>query len=205
MATGDDGPDQPRPGWSGPARPPVETEPTAPRLNGRTPDLDNNPAGSPEPEEPIWVRHRPPFYYQPRVVLALLVILLFVGAVALSQHRSQWPPTAQCDHPAIAASTSHLSAGYPLYWAITGPNQRYAVTYGASAVTMSGGRLTITATESMAGGKALVLRQPTMLTGCKSVAHFDNPLPVGEYHLRLYQVTGDSAKLVGSTRVDSDG
>lgn len=156
-------------------------------------------------EEPVWVRHRPPIYLQPRVILAVMLVVLVVGAVVLSSRRGGFPPKPQCDHPAIAAGLSHLRRGYPLYWAITGPNTTYAVTFGASRVRLAGGKIDITGTESMAGHRATVVQQPTRLTGCRRLAHFAMPLPLGEYHLRMWQVTGDQVRQVATVRVDSDG
>jgi hypothetical protein len=180
----------------------------APGLNGRRPELPETPAADdgPDPDDqPVWVRHRPPIYLQPRVILAVLLVVLVIGAVALGSRRGGFPPKAQCQHPTIAAGSSHLRTGYPLYWAITGPDTRYAVTFGASRVTLVAGKVSITGTESMAGRKAKVVQQPAALTGCRRIAHFAMPFPLGEYHLRMWRVTGGQLRLVALARVDSDG
>lgn len=180
----------------------------APGLNGRRPELRDTPATDDGPgpdDQPVWVRHRPPIYLQPRVILAVMLVVLVIGAVALSSRRGGWPPKAQCDHPTIAAGSSHLPTGYPVYWAITGPDTRYAVTFGASRVKLVAGKVRITGTESMAGHRAKVVQQPTALTGCRRIAHFAMPFPSGEYHLRMWRATGGRLRQVASARVDSDG
>jgi hypothetical protein len=206
VTSGDDGS-----GRSGAARPggagEVNGSPAAPGLNGRRPELRDTPAAddAADPEQPVWVRHRPPIYLQPRVILSVMLVVLVIGAVALSSRRGGWPPKAQCHHPVIAAGSSHLRTGYPLYWAITGPATRYAVTFGAAGAKLVAGKVSITRTESMAGRKATVVQQPTRLTGCRRLGHFAMPLPRGEYHLRMYRVTGGQLRQVALTRVDSDG
>lgn len=205
--------DRPERGRSGLSRPGLGEPPgEPPRLNGHRPKLTgppvppSNPADEPgDPDEPIWKRHRPPFYYQPRVILTFLVVVLFVGAIALNARRDDWPPDAQCGAAKVAASVSHIKRGYPVYWAITGANDRYAMTLGASRVRLAGDRLTITDTESMAGKKAVVVRQPTRLGGCRAVGHLTMPMPLGEYHFRLYRISGGAAHQVAAARVDSDG
>ncbi|GAA4217061.1 hypothetical protein GCM10022220_48860 [Actinocatenispora rupis] len=187
--------------------------PGEPRVNGREPRLAANPvdpaadpdAPLPDPDDAAWIRHKPPFYYQPRVLLAFLIVILFVGAVALASRHPTWPPKAQCGTPAMASSTDHVKKGYPVYWAATGAAGTYAVTFGAKSARMSGGKLVVTGSESMAEGAAFVVRQPATLTGCRWIAHVTNPFPTGEYHLRLFRISGDTATQVAATRVDSDG
>jgi hypothetical protein len=187
------------------------------RVNGRHPALRHQPAGTGpaagaaeepgehDPEAPIWNRHRPPLYYQPRVILAVLIVVVFVGAVALSSRHGQWPPKANCERVAITSSVEHVRQHYPVYWAATGGAGRYAVTIGATKVAVSGGRVTVAGSEANAGAKAAVVQQPTPLTGCRLLGHFAMPLPSGEYSLRLFRIDGDTATQVGRTRVDSDG
>ncbi len=220
--------DRPGPGRSSPGGPvgpdgqPTSGHPEIRRLNGHQPKLTpsepasaaagDGPAGGgaagdgpADPDEPIWVKHRPPFYYQPRVILAFLIVVLFIGAVALGSQHKRWPPGANCGKPAIATSTGHVSTGNPVYWAATGAAGRYAVTLGASSVRLTGDRLSVTGTESRAGTRAEVVRQPAKLTGCRWLAHVDMPLPSGQYSLRLYRIDGDHAVQVGKVRIDSDG
>lgn len=205
--TGRSGRDRP-----GRPRPDVGTGPDEqPRHNGHRPQLRTPPlgtdtdAGPDEPDEPIWKKHRPPFFAQPRVVLGLLIVLLVVGAVVINRRQPTWPPKAQCDHPAIAVSRDHAKHGFPVYWAATGPAARYAVTVGAKSVRLAHGKIVITGTESMAGSHATVLRQHLKLTGCRAVHHFKMPMPPGEYHLRLYRLHGGTATQVAKARVDSNG
>ncbi|HEY3505458.1 MAG TPA: hypothetical protein VGN37_22070 [Actinocatenispora sp.] len=188
----------------------VRTVPSQPRVNGREPTLADSPVPPGEPpadpdEDVAWRKDKPPFYYQPRVVLAFLVVILFVGAVALASRHPTWPPKAQCGSPAIASSTNHIKKGYPVYWAATGAAGTYGVTFGATSARMSGGKLVATGSESMAGDKPFVVRQPAKLTDCRWIEHVTNPFPTGEYHLRLFRISGDTATQVASTRVDSDG
>ncbi len=211
--------DRPGPGRSSPDGPdgpdgPDEllgSRPEIRRVNGHQPKLTPaepaaDPDGGPaDPDEPIWVRHRPPFYYQPRVILAFLVVVLIIGAVALGSRHKRWPPEANCGKPAIVTTVDHVSVGNPVYWAATGAAGRYAVTVGASSVRLTGDRLSVTGTESLAGSKAAVVRQPATLTGCRWVEHFDMPLPSGQYSLRLYRIDAGHAKQVGKVRIDSDG
>jgi hypothetical protein len=206
---GEERADRPEPGRSAAARPEAGAGPDpAPSVNGRRPRLGGSPAddGDPsDPDEPIWKKHRPPFYYQPRVILAFLIVVLFVGAVALSSRRDTWPPKARCGPPAVASSVGHARTGYPVYWAVTGAATRYAVTIGASKIRVVDGTVRITGTESLGSDKAMVVRQPSQLTGCRVIGHFRMPLPAGEYHLRMYTISGDTAKQVSQTRIDSDG
>ncbi|MGA8114398.1 MAG: hypothetical protein WCA46_12095 [Actinocatenispora sp.] len=192
-------------GLDGPQRNDVPINGREPRLSAQPTGADGPGADGPDPEEPIWVKHRPPFYYQPRVVLTFLLVVVAIGSIALSSRHPKFPPPASCTHPAVRVGVSHVKTGYPLYWAATGGAGRYAVTLGASAVRVRDGQVTVTDTESMAGRKATVVRQPSRLTGCRWLGHLDMPMPSGEYSLRLYRIDGDRATLVGKTRVDSDG
>jgi hypothetical protein len=187
--------------------------------NGRQPRLSDPPpgtgaAGRPSPDdrpftdddEVVWKRHRPPVFLRPKVLLLALAVLVTAGALIFGKHRASWPPPADCDRTAIKGGVGHLRAGYPLYWAATGPNHRYAVTVGASGVAVQpDGTLRVTGGESQAGAKAAVVQQPTTMTGCRLAGHFTMPLPLGEYSLRLWRLDGGTATQVARARVDSDG
>lgn len=181
-----------------------------PPLNGRHPGSARvggppEPGPPDDPDEPVWVKHRPPFYYQPRVIMAVLVVVVVIGGIALGKRAPRYPPTPNCDTPVVRTSASHVRKGYLLYWAATGGPGRYAVTLGASGVRVTGGRVAITGTEPRAGDEATVVRQPAKLTGCRWLGHLRMPLGSGQYSLRLYRIDGGEATQVGRTRVDSDG
>jgi hypothetical protein len=184
-------------------------------VNGRQPRLSERPAGVPpadgpgpedDPDEVIWKRHRPPVFLRPRLMIFALAVLVAGGALFFSHRQGSWPPPADCGHTAIKGNVGHVRTGYPLYWAATGPDQQqYAITLGASAVKLDGGTLTVTAAESNGAGKALVVRQPATLSGCRVNGHLTMPLAYGEYSLRLWRVDGATATQVAKARVDSDG
>lgn len=184
-------------------------------VNGRQPRLSERPAGVPpadgpgpedDPDEVIWKRHRPPVFLRPKIMIFALAILVAGGALFFSHRQGSWPPAADCGHTAIKGNVGHVRTGYPLYWAATGPDQqRYAITLGASAVKLAAGRLAVTAAESNGAGKALVVRQPATISGCRVNGHLAMPLPYGEYSLRLWRVDGGTATQVARSRVDSDG
>ena len=183
--------------------------------NGRQPRLSERPAGFPpadgpgpedDPDEVIWKRHRPPVFLRPKVMIFALAVLVAGGALFFSHRQGSWPPPADCGRTAIKGNASHVRAGYPLYWAATGPDQqRYAITLGASAVKLDGGQLEVTAAESNGTGKAVVVRQPATISGCRVNGHLTMRLPYGEYSLRLWRVDGGTATQVAKSRVDSDG
>lgn len=184
--------------------------------NGRQPRLTRRPAGVPpadgpgpedDPDEVIWKRHKPPVFLRPKVMLFALAVVLVVGALFFSHRQGSWPPPADCGRTAIKGNVGHVRTGYPLYWAATGPDQqRYAVTLGASAVGVdAAGDVTVTAAESQAGSKAVVVRQPAAMPGCRVNGHLAMPLPYGEYSLRLWRVNDGTATQVARSRVDSDG
>lgn len=182
------------------------------RTNGRQPELRQRPPGLPAPDDDgpgddpaPWKRDRPPFYLQPRVLLVALVLILGIGVVIFAHQKHGWPPPAECTRNAITTTVGHARVGYPVYWAATGPNGRYAVTVGASAVALSAGTLTVTGAEPRAGDKARVVQQPTARSGCRLIGHFAMPLGLGEYTVRLFRIDGGTATQVASHRVDSDG
>jgi hypothetical protein len=183
--------------------------------NGRQPRLSERPAGIPpadgpgpedDPDEVIWKKHRPPVFLRPKLMFFALIVLGAGGALFFSHRQGSWPPPADCGHTAIKGNVNHVRKGYPLYWAATGPDQQsYAITLGASAVRLAGGTLTVTAAESNGTGKAVVVRQPAALSGCRVNGHLDMPLPFGEYSLRLWRVNDGTVTQVAQSRVDSDG
>lgn len=175
------------------------------RDDPRRPADEEPPEHPDDPEQPIWQRHKPPIWYQPRVLLAVLIVVVFVGAVALAARHGTWPPKAQCGAPKVTGSVGHVKKGNPVYWAATGRADTYAVTFGATSARIVGGKVEPVGSESMAAGKAFVVRQPATLSGCRYVGHFTMPFPTGEYHLRLFRVDGSTATQVASARVDSDG
>lgn len=182
--------------------------------NGREPDLAHRPAGTgpsgsseaDDPDQVVWKRHRPPIYLQPRILLAVLVIVLGVGVLAFANRKPAWPPKPACDRVALASNVTHTRTGDPVYWAVTGGGGRYAVTIGATGVAVdAAGRLTVKTAEANTAGRAAVVQQPHDLTGCRLLGHFTMALPNGQYTLRLYRITGTTVTETAHTRIDSDG
>jgi hypothetical protein len=117
--------------------------------------------------------------------LAVAVVVLGVLGFAGSRGAEDVPITADCDTPAIAVASSQVTAGQPLRFRLTGPDDvDYVVTLDGAPVRGDAGS-TVAYTQT-AAGPALRLQQclsPTLLLAA--------PAGDGPHELALLQLAGD--------------
>jgi len=119
--------------------------------------------------------------------LAVTVVVLAVLAFANTRGASDVPITADCTGPRIAVETSQVTAGQPLRFRLTGPDDTDLVVTldGAPVRGDAGNTVTYTPTDA---GPALRLQQclsPTLLLAA--------PAGDGPHELTLLQLGADGA------------
>ena len=118
--------------------------------------------------------------------LAVAVVVMAVLAFARSRGAEEVPLTADCDDPRIAVETSIVTAGQPLQFRLTGPDDTdFVMTLDGEPVRGDAGN-TVTYTDTPAG-PALQLAQ------CLSPT------------LRLAAPAGDGPHELAALRVTADG
>jgi hypothetical protein len=132
--------------------------------------------------------------------LALAVVVMAVLGFAGSRGAEEVPITADCSTPAIAVASSEVTAGQPLRFRLTGPDDAdYVVTLDGAPVRGNAGS-TVSYTET-AAGPALQLQQclsPTLLLAA--------PAGDGPHELAMLRLTGDgSTEQVATTTVVVSG
>jgi hypothetical protein len=123
------------------------------------------------------------------VWLAVAIAVLAVLAVAGGRGAEDVPLAADCRTPAIGVETSAVTAGEPLRFRLTGPDDtRYVVTLDGEPVRGNAGS-TVSYTESPAGPQLELLQclSPTLVVA--------TPAGDGPHRLAMLRVDAD-----GSTR-----
>jgi hypothetical protein len=134
----------------------------------------------------------PKYLKRPKYVIFASLLVLALGTVLLLPRKSAWVPEADCGKTTLVMSENQVAKGAKVYWAITGPVDKYVITVDAE-------QLSIDPNQKISAGRgSLDFAVLTDLKGCRTVGKIDGVLPSGEHVLRLFRIDNSAVTELAS-------
>lgn len=116
--------------------------------------------------------------------VALVAVVMVLGALGLLPHIHSFELTRSCTNPALALERNDVSPGFGMEWKGTGPNAGdYVLVAGGGAVTARGDGVLV------AGG-GTALSPVFQMSNCLTDQTMAAPRSAGTYNLRLMRNNG---------------
>jgi hypothetical protein len=90
-----------------------------------------------------------------------------------------------CETPGLALSVSTVRRGFPLYYAVTGPDRTVVIAIDAAALSPD-----LTATLTPGATEAQVVRVPKKMSGCKGTGVLGVQVPAGRHTVNVFPAEG---------------
>jgi len=150
---------------------------------------------------------RPAFV--PRVPTRWLV-LPFVGFVLVGVNLTLTAPRdpqlpADCKRASLKVLPESTATGQPVGWTATGPEGRYVVTVGVTALRLSAAGAPVIDRVDKGNEADATIEGETTMGGCRAGGRFLLRQGQGVQYVRLFRVEGDRARVVATAEVDSQG
>jgi hypothetical protein len=119
-------------------------------------------------------------------LLVGIFVIFLVGSGVRYGGRNHTPSlTTSCETPGFAISADEVGPGFPLYFAVTGPDRTVVIAIDAASVTSD-----YVATPLAGATETQVDRAPVKMSGCKGKGELGVQVQPGEHTISVFPAEG---------------